>query len=65
MIKSETTMYYTFKNEWICKKFGRNLLHVFFDKNNELLEDYDKIGVKVSNSIKKDLIVNQYLMKYI
>ena len=37
----------------------------FFIKDNELLEKYNKIWDKVSNTIKKDLIVSLYTVKNI
>ena len=37
----------------------------FLIKNDKLLEKYSKIGDKVSTTIKKGSIVNQYTMKNI
>ena len=37
----------------------------FFIKDNELLAKYNKIWDKVSNTIKKDLIVSLYTVKNI
>ena len=37
----------------------------FLIKDDELLEKYNEIWDKVTNSMKKDLIVNLYTMKYI
>ena len=37
----------------------------FFIKDHELIEKYGNILDKVSNNIKKDLIVNQYTIKNI
>ena len=37
----------------------------FFIKDNELLEKYNKIWDNISNSMKRNLIVNLYTMKII
>ena len=37
----------------------------FFIKDNELLEKYNKIWDKISNTIEKDLIVSLYTVKNI
>ena len=36
----------------------------FLIKGDELLEKYNEILEKLKNIIKKDLVVNQYIMKY-
>ena len=38
-------------------------MYVFFIKDDGLPENYNKISDRVRDSIKKDLIVNQYTMK--
>ena len=47
------------------KKFYETKYMPFLIKNDELLEAYNKIWDKVSNSIKKHLIVNWYTMENI
>ena len=48
------------------KKINETKYISFLIKDDELLEKYNKIWDKVSNSIKKnDLIVNQHTMKNI
>ena len=47
------------------KKFYETKYMSFLIKDDELLEAYNKIWDKVSNSIKKYLIVNWYTMENI
>ena len=47
------------------KIFNETKYMSFLLKDDELLGKYNKISDEVSNSIKKDLTVNQYAMKII
>ena len=49
-----------------CRRFFDETKYFsFFLKHNQLLEKYNKIWDKISNSKRKDLIVNLYTMKII
>ena len=47
------------------KDFDETKYMSFLIKDDELLEKYNQIWEKVKNTIKKNLIVNQYIMKKI
>ena len=44
------------------RDFNETKYMAFLVKDDELLENYNKLWDKVSNSMKKDLIVNLYTM---
>ena len=47
------------------RDFDETKYMFFFIKDDELLKRYNEIWEKAKNSIKKNLIVNQYTMKNI
>ena len=47
------------------KDFDETKYMSFLKKDGELLKKYNEIWEKVKNSLKKDLILNQYTMKNI
>ena len=47
------------------KDFDETKYMSFLKKDDELLKKYNEIWEKVKNSLKKDLILNQYTMKNI
>ena len=47
------------------KDFDETKCVSFLKKEDELLKTYNEIWEKVKNSLKKDLILNQYTMKNI
>ena len=47
------------------KDFDETKYMSFLKKDDELLKEYNEIWEKVKNSLKKDLILNQYTMKNI